>query len=217
VARQQANRASASAGRSPRKQPRTAFVEREALCRSTGRKDNGGGAEEEGRHTSEGAISWRSTALAFLFPALGGLLFGFDIGATSGALVSLTSAATGGVDWYGLSPFQSGLVVSSSLAGALASSIFAFFYGDDFGRRKEIMLAAVLYFFGALMESTSPTFGLLVLGRLLYGLGIGLAMHGVSRVLVPMGTVLTLFLRCQVHPRTSPKWPRSRFVDFSSH
>ncbi len=39
------------------------------------------------------------TGLAFIFPALGGGLFGYDIGATSGALVSLSSAATSGTDW----------------------------------------------------------------------------------------------------------------------
>ena len=49
---------------------------------------------------------WFRIVLAFLFPALGGLLFGYDIGATSGALVSLTSEATGGVPWFDLTPFQ---------------------------------------------------------------------------------------------------------------
>lgn len=39
------------------------------------------------------------TALVFLFPAIGGLLFGYDIGATSGALVSITSETTSGTDW----------------------------------------------------------------------------------------------------------------------
>lgn len=43
-------------------------------------------------------------------------------GATSGALVSMTSAATAGTDWYGLNAAQQGLVVSLSLAGALLGS-----------------------------------------------------------------------------------------------
>lgn len=45
-------------------------------------------------------IDWFITGLAFLFPALGGALFGYDIGATSGALVSIKSATTSGTDWY---------------------------------------------------------------------------------------------------------------------
>ena len=40
------------------------------------------------------------TSLVFVFPALGGLLFGYDIGATSGALVSITSQQTSGTDWW---------------------------------------------------------------------------------------------------------------------
>ncbi len=46
---------------------------------------------------------------------------------------------------YSLSPFKSGLVVSSSLFGALAGSVGAFFLGDKLGRRRELMLAACLY------------------------------------------------------------------------
>jgi len=48
-------------------------------------------------------------------------------------------------DRYQLTPFQSGLVVSSSLAGALAGSVGAFLFGDRLGRRKELLLASVLY------------------------------------------------------------------------
>jgi hypothetical protein len=51
-----------------------------------------------------GEIDRLMTGLVFLFPALGGALFGYDIGATSGALVSLTSAATSGTDWCVTAP-----------------------------------------------------------------------------------------------------------------
>lgn len=46
----------------------------------------------------------------------------YDIGATSGALVSMTSQQYSGTDWYSLSAVQSGLVVSLSLGGALLGS-----------------------------------------------------------------------------------------------
>ena len=131
----------------------------------------------EGTSTEE-PLNWFRVVLAFLFPALGGLLFGFDIGATSGALVSLTSAQTGGVPWYDLTPLQSGLVVSSSLAGALISSVAAFFVGDEIGRRKEILLASGLYVLGTVLEAGASSYGMLVAGRTIYGLGIGFAMHG---------------------------------------
>lgn len=119
------------------------------------------------------------TTLAFLFPALGGALFGYDIGATSGAVNSLQDAARSGTDFGpALSDLQSGLIVSGSLIGALLSSTIAVFFGDGIGRKRELVSAGVLYLMGALGMSTSPGFGQLVLARGAYGLGIGLAMHG---------------------------------------
>ena len=46
---------------------------------------------------------------------------------------------------YDLTSFQSGLVVSSSLFGALAGSAAAFVVGDPLGRKRELLLAAALY------------------------------------------------------------------------
>ncbi|KAG4906798.1 hypothetical protein JHK86_055282 [Glycine max] len=48
--------------------------------------------------------------LLFLFLALGGLLFGYDIGATSGATISLQSPELSGISWFNLSAIQLGLV-----------------------------------------------------------------------------------------------------------
>ncbi len=44
-------------------------------------------------------VDWRIVLPAFLFPALGGALFGYDIGASSGALLSLKDQVTSGTDW----------------------------------------------------------------------------------------------------------------------
>lgn len=46
---------------------------------------------------------------------------------------------------YQLTSFQSGLVVSLSLFGALAGSAAAFVVGDPLGRKRELLLAAGLY------------------------------------------------------------------------
>jgi sugar porter (SP) family MFS transporter len=123
-------------------------------------------------------IDWRATGLAFVFPATGGLLFGWDIGATSGALASIMDPATSGTDWYALTPFQQGLVVSISLAGALvASAVAAIKLGATLGGKWELQLAACFYALGALCMGAAPTLIFLLLGRFTYGLGIGFAMH----------------------------------------
>ena len=47
------------------------------------------------------SISFHAQVLPFAVPALGGLLFGYDIGATSGAVVNLTDAdITGAMDIF---------------------------------------------------------------------------------------------------------------------
>ena len=129
----------------------------------------------------ESSIDWLNTLIFFVFPALGGLLFGYDIGATSGALLSMTSSEFSGTDWYALSTAETGLVVSLSLGGALLGSGLAFVWGDDLGRRKELVLGGLLYMAGAGLVFASPEnnngLTVVLLGRLLYGLGIGFSMH----------------------------------------
>ncbi|XP_031502190.1 D-xylose-proton symporter-like 2 [Nymphaea colorata] len=115
--------------------------------------------------------------LPFLFPALGGLLYGYDIGATSGASVSLESAELSGTTWYNLSSIELGVVVSGSVYGALIGSIVAFNVADFLGRRRELIVSSTLYIIGALITALAPDFAILVIGRLVYGVGIGLTMH----------------------------------------
>jgi sugar porter (SP) family MFS transporter len=133
--------------------------------------------QQEEKKKQESEVNWGMVALPFLFPAFGGLLFGYDIGATSGAAVSIVSPELSGTDWYGLTSLQTGLVVSGSLYGALLGSILAFNIADILGRRRELMTGASLYLVGALVTGLAPNLAVLVAGRLIYGIGIGLSMH----------------------------------------
>ncbi|KAF5930837.1 hypothetical protein HYC85_031710 [Camellia sinensis] len=128
--------------------------------------------------TYQEVFTWSSVILPFLFPALGGLLFGYDIGATSGATISLQSPELSGTTWFNLSAVQLGLAVSGSLYGALLGSILVYPIADFLGRRRELIIAALLYVLGGFVTAYAPGLGIFLLGRLLYGLGIGLAMHG---------------------------------------
>ncbi|KAL3837968.1 hypothetical protein ACJIZ3_022559 [Penstemon smallii] len=118
-----------------------------------------------------------SAILPFLFPAFGGLLYGYDIGATSSATISIQSPTLSGITWYNLSSVEVGLITSGSLYGALIGSILAFKIADILGRRRELVLSSLMYFIGALVTALAPNFVVLVIGRLIYGIGIGLAMH----------------------------------------
>ncbi|KAK2078217.1 hypothetical protein QBZ16_004085 [Prototheca wickerhamii] len=122
-------------------------------------------------------VRWRRAFLIFIFPALGGLLYGFDVGASSGALVSLTSADVSGTAWYALTALQEGMVVGASLFGALAGSVLAFVSADLLGRRGELLLASLLFALGSLGTLAAWSFGGVLLARCVYGLGIGYGMH----------------------------------------
>ncbi|XP_057541247.1 D-xylose-proton symporter-like 2 [Amaranthus tricolor] len=130
----------------------------------------------DGAHHTEN-YSLLSCILPFLFPALGGLLFGYDIGATSSASISIQSPTLSGTTWYDLSSVEVGLISSGSLYGALIGSVLAFNIADFLGRRKELIAASIFYLVGALITSTGPNFAMMMIGRFIYGIGIGLAMH----------------------------------------
>ena len=116
--------------------------------------------------------------MAFLFPAFAGFLFGYDIGATSGAVSNLGSMLHGAA---GFDAGQQSLLTSSSLIGAFAGTFIVFFAGEPLGRRRELMVGATLYMLGTLLTAASPNGGAvvpcIVAGRLLYGLGIAFSMH----------------------------------------
>ncbi|PIN05293.1 putative transporter (major facilitator superfamily) [Handroanthus impetiginosus] len=128
--------------------------------------------------TEQEVFAWPSVILPFLFPALGGLLFGYDIGATSGATISLQSPELSGTNWFNLSAVQLGLVVSGSLYGALLGSLIVYPLADFLGRRRELIIASLLYLIGSLSTAYAPSLGVLLIARFLYGLGIGMAMQG---------------------------------------
>ncbi|KAE9465069.1 hypothetical protein C3L33_03011, partial [Rhododendron williamsianum] len=131
----------------------------------------------------------------FLFPALGGLLYGYDIGATSCAIISVECVkqkshlphlsflffAVSHIKRvymvYDLSSVDIGLITSGSLYGALIGSLLAFNVADFLGRRRELIVASVLYLVGALVTALAPDFVIMVIGRFVFGIGIGLAMH----------------------------------------
>jgi len=77
-----------------------------------------------------------------------------------------------------LSSRESGQCGSGSLfGGRTASAAAGAGLGDRLGSRKELALAGAAYMVGSVAASVAPGFGLLVLGKLIYGLGIGFAMH----------------------------------------
>jgi len=108
---------------------------------------------------------------AFSTAALGGLLFGSDIGSSSSAVRII---GTGATDLGALDPFQLGQIASASLLGATIAAGSLIAIGDKkVGRKTELITAASLFSIGTLVQSLGPSYPIIILGRIIYGLGIG--------------------------------------------
>ena len=116
-----------------------------------------------------GAGRRRFVNIAAATTATGGLLFGYDTGVISGALLFIRQ------DFAPLSPFMEGIIVSTLLVGAVVGALSGGPLSDRFGRRPAVLLAAVIFGLGALAVAFAPSVAFIVIGRLRRGLGGGLA------------------------------------------
>ncbi|WP_336184123.1 sugar porter family MFS transporter [Bacillus sp. 205(2023)] len=105
-------------------------------------------------------------SLIYFFGALGGLLFGYDTGVISGALLFIREDME-------LTPFLEGLVVSGVLIGALAGAAFCGRFSDRYGRKKTIIWLGVLFTIGAIGTGLAHNFGILLLFRIELGVAVG--------------------------------------------
>ena len=104
----------------------------------------------------------------FFFGALGGVLFGYDTGVISGAILFISKD-------FGLSPFMQGAVVAALLLGAMLGAALAGPLSDRIGRRRLIMIAGVTFTIGALAAAAAPSAWPLVGARFVIGLAVGSA------------------------------------------
>ncbi len=105
---------------------------------------------------------------------LGGLLYGIDMGIIAGALIYLDKTIR-------LTEQQTSLVVAAVLAGSAVSSIIAGALADAVGRKKMMIVSALLFVLSVGVIYISNSFVPLLVGRLLQG-----ASGGVIAVVVPL-------------------------------
>ncbi|WPU91678.1 sugar porter family MFS transporter [Mucilaginibacter sabulilitoris] len=106
--------------------------------------------------------------LVCVVAALGGFLFGFDTAVISGT-VSLVK------NDFSLSAVSEGWFVSCALLGCIIGVSFSGKLSDKYGRKIVLILAAILFVVSALGCMLSGSFTVLIIFRLIGGLGIGVA------------------------------------------
>lgn len=99
---------------------------------------------------------------------IGGLLFGYDSGAVNGTQPGLTQA-------FGLSETGLGFTVGSLLIGCAAGAFLAGWLADVMGRRNVMLLAAVLFLVGAIIQGYAHDHTIFVIARIMGGMAVGAA------------------------------------------
>lgn len=128
-----------------------------------------------GAHTSPPSPSERQPALLYAvaaISALGGLLFGYDTGIISSALLDL------GRDLQ-LSSRTQEIVVSAILVGAMVGAPVSGTLVARHGRKPVIMAVAVVFAVGAVAAAVAPGTGTLIAARFVLGLAVGAASNTV--------------------------------------
>jgi SP family galactose:H+ symporter-like MFS transporter len=100
--------------------------------------------------------------------AIGGLLFGYDTGVISGAILFITKQ-------FSLSATMEEIVVSSVLVGAVIGAVIGGALTNRFGRRTMIILAGIIFTVSAVGTALAQTVTWLIVARIASGIGIGIA------------------------------------------
>ena len=103
-----------------------------------------------------------------LVAAIGGFLFGYDTGVVAGAQLYFHNS-------FDITEFELASVVTIALIGAAFGALFSGTISDRIGRKKVILVADVLFVIGSLILAAAPAVWVLLVGRFIVGLGVGVA------------------------------------------
>ncbi|MGB0113522.1 MAG: sugar porter family MFS transporter [Ilumatobacteraceae bacterium] len=97
-----------------------------------------------------------------------GLAFGYDQGVIGGALAFMA-------DDFGFGSVIEGIVTSSVTLGALFGALGAGTLADKYSRKRLLIASAYLFVIGAVVQAVAPDVWVAVAGRVVIGVGVGMA------------------------------------------
>lgn len=172
-----------------------------------------------GDGAGQGTQQGRGIGLATAVAAAGGLLFGYDTGVISGALLFIAPE-------FGLGEGGQQLIVSGLLAGALVGALAGGAITDALGRRRTLLGVATVFLAGAVLSGLAPGTGTLITARIVLGLAIGVSsvcvplyiaeiaprqsrgrLVSMNQFLITVGILLSYLVNSVFAPAGSWRWP----------
>ena len=101
-----------------------------------------------------------------LVSAISGLLYGYDTGIISGALLQIA-------DEFQIGDGMQQVIAASILLGAVIGALTCSRLSESQGRRKTLVIVAIVFAVGALWAALAPNPLMLVIGRLILGFAVG--------------------------------------------
>lgn len=111
-----------------------------------------------------------AVCLVSAIAALAGLLFGFDTGIISGALLFIQKN-------FVLTAGLKEIIVSSVLFGAMLGSLGSGYLTDTYGRRRIMLIISLLFIAGTLIAALAANIGMIIVGRVFIGIAIGIGSY----------------------------------------
>ena len=105
-----------------------------------------------------------------MIAAIAGILFGYDTGVISGAILFINHQ-------FHLNTITNGALVSAVLLGALIGAAFSGVLTDHWGRKTILIMVACFFVIGSIESALSPNLFLLIIGRIIVGIAIGIASY----------------------------------------
>ncbi|CAG8442600.1 2335_t:CDS:10 [Diversispora eburnea] len=104
--------------------------------------------------------------------AMGGFMFGYDTGVISSAMLLLEK------DFF-MTALQKGFVVGATTFGAFIGGIGSGSLSDFSGRRITLIISSIIFIVGAIILALASSYELLIIGRLIVGIAVGITSQGV--------------------------------------
>ena len=125
------------------------------------------------KHPDTPEVRHDTSAFVYLLTflcAIGGFLFGYDTGIISGAIVLVS------VKFFLSSEWEEA-IVSAPVAAAAIFSVLSGFTNDRFGRKPTILVASLVFTAGALLLAAAQERYMLIVGRFILGIGLGMYLY----------------------------------------